>query len=52
MVAKVTKGLDVELGFEPGRLIVGNAGILLTRVLHLNPRPTKQFLVVLSLIHI
>ena len=46
MVAKVTKGLDVELGFEPGRLIVGNAGVLLTRVLHLNPRPTKQFLVV------
>src|SRR6478736_3485321 len=46
MVAKLTKGLDVELGFEPGRLIVGNAGILLTRVLHLNQRPTKQFLVV------
>ncbi|MDP3258471.1 diaminopimelate decarboxylase [Bosea sp. (in: a-proteobacteria)] len=46
MVARVTEGLDVELGFEPGRLIVGNAGILMTRVLHLNPRPTKQFLVV------
>jgi diaminopimelate decarboxylase len=46
MVARVTAGLDVELGFEPGRLIVGNAGLLLTRVLHLNPRPTKQFLVV------
>ncbi|CAN7719705.1 diaminopimelate decarboxylase [Bosea sp. LjRoot9] len=46
MVGRVTKGLDVELGFEPGRLIVGNAGILLTRVLYLNPRPTKQFLVV------
>lgn len=46
MVARVTNGLDVELGFEPGRLIVGNAGILLTQVLHLNPRPTKQFLVV------
>ncbi|WP_186419162.1 diaminopimelate decarboxylase [Bosea sp. CS1GBMeth4] len=46
MVARVTQGLDVELGFEPGRLIVGNAGILLTRVLHLNPRPNKQFLVV------
>lgn len=46
MVGRVTKGLDVELGFEPGRLIVGNAGILLTQVLHLNPRPTKQFLVV------
>lgn len=46
MVGRVTKGLEVELGFEPGRLIVGNAGILMTRVLHLNPRPTKQFLVV------
>ncbi len=46
MVARVTDGLDVELGFEPGRLIVGNAGILMTQVLHLNPRPTKQFAVV------
>ena len=46
MVGRVTKGLEVELGFEPGRLIVGNAGLLMTRVLHLNPRPTKQFLVV------
>ncbi len=46
MVGRVTKGLAVDLGFEPGRLIVGNAGILLTRVLHLNPRPSKQFLVV------
>ena len=46
MVARVTAGLDVELGFEPGRLIVGNAGILMTQVLHLNPRPTKQFAVV------
>ena len=39
-------GLDVELGFEPGRLIVGNAGILLTRVLRLNPREQKTFVVV------
>lgn len=46
MVGRVTQGLEVELGFEPGRLIVGNAGVLLTRVLHLNPRPSKQFLVV------
>ncbi len=46
MVARLTKGLEVELGFEPGRLIVGNAGILLTQVLHLNLRPSKQFLVV------
>lgn len=32
MVERVTKGWNVRLVFEPGRLIVGNAGILLTRV--------------------
>ncbi len=46
MVAEETKGLDVELGFEPGRLIVGNAGIMVTKALYLNPRQSKQFLVV------
>jgi diaminopimelate decarboxylase len=46
MVARETADLDVELGFEPGRLIVGNAGILVTRALYLNPRPRKTFLVV------
>jgi diaminopimelate decarboxylase len=46
MVKHTFAGLDVELGFEPGRIIVGNAGVLVTRVLHLNPRPSKTFLVV------
>lgn len=46
MVRETFAGLDVELGFEPGRLIVGNAGILLTRAIHLNPRPHTTFLVV------
>ncbi len=46
LVRNTFQGLDVELGFEPGRLIVGNAGILLTRVLYLNPRPQKTFVVV------
>ena len=46
MVKRTFAGLDVELGFEPGRIIVGNAGILLTRVVHLNPRPHTTFLVV------
>ena len=45
MVRRTFTGLDVELGFEPGRLIVGNAGILLTRVLRLNPREKKLFVV-------
>jgi diaminopimelate decarboxylase len=46
MIEKQLGGLGVELGFEPGRIIVGNAGVLMTRVLHLNPRPTKTFAVV------
>ncbi len=46
MVEKTFAGLDIERGFEPGRLIVGNAGILLTRAVHLNPSPHTTFLVV------
>ena len=32
LVARATKGWDVALAFEPGRVIAGNAGVLLTRV--------------------
>jgi len=32
MVATATRGWDVTLMFEPGRVIAGNAGVLLTRV--------------------
>jgi diaminopimelate decarboxylase len=46
MVRRVLGRLDVELGFEPGRLIVGNAGVLVSRVLRLNARPHKTFLVI------
>ncbi len=46
MVRRVVGGLDVELGFEPGRILVGNAGILVSQVLHLNPRPHTTFMVV------
>ncbi len=33
MVSRVTRGWDARLIFEPGRLIVGNAGVLLTEVI-------------------
>ena len=33
MVARVTQAWDVRLTFEPGRVIAGNAGVLLTRVI-------------------
>ncbi|WP_150288271.1 diaminopimelate decarboxylase [Rhabdaerophilum calidifontis] len=46
MVRDVTAGLDVELGFEPGRIIAGNAGILLARVLYVNARADRRFLVI------
>lgn len=37
---------DVELLLEPGRVLVGNAGVLLTRVEYVKPTETKNFLVV------
>jgi diaminopimelate decarboxylase len=46
MVKRATRDLGCTLIFEPGRLIVGNAGILLTRVLHLKRGETKTFVIV------
>lgn len=46
MVARVTRGWDVTLMFEPGRLIVGNAGVLLTRVIRVKPGAVDPFVVV------
>jgi len=40
------RDLDVTLLLEPGRVIVGNAGILLTRVLYLKSTNEKNFVVV------
>jgi len=46
MVAKVVEGLDVQLAFEPGRVLVANAGVLVSRVIHVHERPEgKRFLV-------
>jgi len=40
------RGLDVHLLLEPGRCIVGPAGVLLTRVLYKKKNGRRQFLVV------
>lgn len=46
MVAEVVQGLDVQLAFEPGRLIAANAGILVAEVIHVHQRPEgRKFLV-------
>ena len=46
MVKRATRDLDCRLIFEPGRLIVGNAGILVTRVLFVKRGEAKYFVVV------
>jgi diaminopimelate decarboxylase len=46
VVKRATRGLDCMLIFEPGRLIVGNAGILVTRVLYVKRGDVKTFVVV------
>lgn len=38
MVSRVLEGLDVTLSFEPGRMIAGNAGVLITRVIRVQDR--------------
>lgn len=46
MVARATKGWDVQLIFEPGRVIAGNAGVLLTRVIRVKRGLNHPFVVV------
>jgi diaminopimelate decarboxylase len=46
MVKRATRDLECTLVFEPGRLIVGNAGILVTQVLYLKRGETKTFIIV------
>jgi diaminopimelate decarboxylase len=46
VVKQATRDLDCRLIFEPGRLIVGNAGILVTRVLFVKHGEAKNFVVV------
>ena len=46
MVKRATRDLDCRLIFEPGRLIVGNAGILVARVLFVKHGEAKNFVVV------
>lgn len=46
MVREVTAGWGVRLMFEPGRVIVGNAGILLARVVRVKQGVSRPFVVV------
>jgi len=46
VVKAATRDLDCMLIFEPGRLIVGNAGLLVTRVLYKKRGDAKTFVIV------
>jgi diaminopimelate decarboxylase len=46
MVREVAGGWGVRLAFEPGRLIVGNAGILMARVIRVKPGAACPFVIV------
>jgi diaminopimelate decarboxylase len=46
VVKRVTHNLGCTLVFEPGRLIVGNAGILVTRVIYLKHGDAKNFVII------
>lgn len=45
-ICKELTGWDVRVILEPGRVIVGNAGLLLTRVLYQKSNENKSFVVV------
>jgi diaminopimelate decarboxylase len=45
-ITRHTRGLGLKLVFEIGRMIVGNAGILVTRVLYVKRGEAKNFIVV------
>jgi diaminopimelate decarboxylase len=46
MVKRAVGHLGCELMFEPGRLLVGNAGILVTRVIYVKSGETRTFAIV------
>ena len=48
MAARVLDGLGVEAAFEPGRLLAANAGVLLSRVIQVNPRSDGRTFLVLD----
>lgn len=46
MVKRLTAEMDVEMIFEPGRMISGNSGILLSKVLYVKEGEDRKFLII------
>ena len=45
-IIKEVDGLDITLIFEPGRVLVGNAGVLVARVIYTKESAEKSFVIV------
>ena len=45
-ITQQLKGMDIQLILEPGRVLVGNAGILVTKVLYRKSGEVKNFVIV------
>lgn len=43
LVKKLTADMDIELIFEPGRMVAGNAGVLLSRVVYVKKGEDRKF---------
>jgi diaminopimelate decarboxylase len=46
MIEEIAGDLDVQLVFEPGRMIVGNAGILVSEVIYVKEGDDRSFVIV------
>jgi len=46
LVKRLTADMDVEMIFEPGRMIAGNSGVLLSEVLYVKRGEDRDFLII------
>jgi diaminopimelate decarboxylase len=46
IVREATAGLEAELVFEPGRVLVADAGVLITQVLYVKDSASRRFVIV------
>lgn len=46
LVKQLTRNMDVEMIFEPGRMIAGNSGVLLSEVLYVKNGEDRDFLII------
>ncbi|WP_411817045.1 diaminopimelate decarboxylase [Hyphococcus sp. DH-69] len=46
LIKRVTAPLDVQLIFEPGRMIAGNAGLLVTKLVYVKEGEARKFMIV------